>query len=186
MPTSTPELSALDVATYLKKRGTYSAWVLQKLAYYCQAWSLAWTGKPLFSEDFEAWRDGPVCPVIRSGGRGDASKFNQEQKALIDAVYEFYAVQDEDWLIELTHREQPWLSARGDLPLGAKGNDLISKESIREYYSALRIPANGFNENFRIALNCQVLTPVAGDEIVDATDWVEWLRDGVKNNWSAA
>ena len=45
----------------LCQKGTMSTWKLQKLCYYSQAWSLAWTDKPLFDEDFHAWRNGPVC-----------------------------------------------------------------------------------------------------------------------------
>jgi uncharacterized phage-associated protein len=32
---------------------------LQKLLYYTQAWYLAFTGQPLFSESIEAWVHGP-------------------------------------------------------------------------------------------------------------------------------
>lgn len=37
---------------------------LEKLTYYCQAWSLAWDDVPLFDEEFEAWANGPVCPQL--------------------------------------------------------------------------------------------------------------------------
>jgi len=34
---------------------------LQKLCYYSQAWGLVWNNQiPLFEQDFQAWRDGPV------------------------------------------------------------------------------------------------------------------------------
>ncbi len=47
--------NVFDVAKYiLEKTGTISTWKLQKLCYYSQAWELAWTGNPLFEEDFEA------------------------------------------------------------------------------------------------------------------------------------
>ena len=54
--------SVFDVAKYiLNNKGRMSTWKLQKLCYYSQAWSLAWTETPLFEEDFEAWKNGPVC-----------------------------------------------------------------------------------------------------------------------------
>ena len=57
--------TVLDVARYILDHvGETSAWKLQKLCYYAQAWSIAWTEKPLFAEEFEAWRNGPVCPVL--------------------------------------------------------------------------------------------------------------------------
>jgi uncharacterized phage-associated protein len=37
---------------------------LQKLVYYAQAWSLAFTEKPLFPEKFEAWIHGPAVPSL--------------------------------------------------------------------------------------------------------------------------
>lgn len=55
--------TVFDVTKYiLHKCGEMSVWKLQKLCYYSQAWHLAWTGNPIFEEDFEAWANGPVCP----------------------------------------------------------------------------------------------------------------------------
>lgn len=45
--------SVFDVAKYvLNHAGAMSTMKLEKLVYYCQAWSLAWDGVPLFQEDF--------------------------------------------------------------------------------------------------------------------------------------
>lgn len=42
--------SVYDVAKYvLKKLGSMTTMKLQKEVYYCQAWSLGWDGKPLFT-----------------------------------------------------------------------------------------------------------------------------------------
>ena len=38
---------------------------LYKLCYFSQGWHLAWTGKPLFSDEFEGWRHGPVSQKLR-------------------------------------------------------------------------------------------------------------------------
>ena len=57
--------TVFDVAKYvLKQLGSITTMKLQKLVYYCQAWSLGWDGKPLFGENFEAWANGPVCPEL--------------------------------------------------------------------------------------------------------------------------
>ena len=37
----------------------------------------------------------------------------------------------------MTHRERPWISARGELPATAPSACIISKNSMREYYRAL-------------------------------------------------
>ena len=54
----------------LEKQGTMSAMKLQKLCYYAQAWSLVWDDNELFPEDFEAWVNGPVCPVLYYNTKG--------------------------------------------------------------------------------------------------------------------
>lgn len=54
-------VNVYDVAEFiLRKFGSMTAMKLQKLVYYCQAWSLVWDEKPLFPERIEAWANGPV------------------------------------------------------------------------------------------------------------------------------
>ena len=56
------EPNVLNVARYVvEKLGSMTTMKLQKLTYYCQAWSLAWDDLPLFQDDFQAWANGPVC-----------------------------------------------------------------------------------------------------------------------------
>ena len=63
--------TVFDVAKYiLHKKKKLSTWKLQKLCYYAQAWSIAWTEHPLFAEDFEAWVNGPVCPELYHAHQG--------------------------------------------------------------------------------------------------------------------
>jgi len=64
--------NVFDVARYiLKHTGPVTAWKLQKLVYYSQAWSLVWDVRPLFPERIEAWANGPVCPELYAQHRGD-------------------------------------------------------------------------------------------------------------------
>jgi uncharacterized phage-associated protein len=59
------QTNVYDIADYiLQKQGSMSAMKLQKLVYYAQAWSLAWTDTPLFNEDIQAWAKGPVVPAL--------------------------------------------------------------------------------------------------------------------------
>ncbi|HET6807287.1 MULTISPECIES: Panacea domain-containing protein [Frateuria] len=140
----------IDVARYITDRlGPMSAMKLQKLAYYCQAWTLVWDEQPLFNDEFEAWANGPVSPTLYAHHRGqfqvDSSNFryadpgalSPEQRVNIDKIIGFYGQQTAQWLSDLTHQEQPWLQARGNLAPGANSNALISKAAIHEYYSAL-------------------------------------------------
>ena len=122
---------------------------LQKLVYYCQAWSLAWDEVPLFQEDFEAWANGPVCPQLFERHRGlfrlDSDflsdipdySFTADEKETMDSVIEHYGDKSPEWLSQLTHMELPWKTARGNTPLGDPCRTVITKESMMFYYGGL-------------------------------------------------
>lgn len=141
--------SVFDVAKYiLHKNGPMSTMKLQKLCYYCQAWSLVWDENELFPEEFQAWTNGPVCKelFVATQGKykvdendepGNMDKILPEQKQTIDKVVSYYSVHDAQWLSELTHLEEPWKIARGDTPMGSKCHNIISKESMAIYYGGL-------------------------------------------------
>ena len=141
--------NVFDVARYiLDKTGPLSSWKLQKLCYYSQAWSLAWTDKPLFQEDFEAWANGPVCPQLFAAHRGKFAvkpemipgkpdSLDEDERESIDVVIKDYGKLEPYELRELTHQEDPWKIARGDLPEDARCNAVITKDSMGEYYGAL-------------------------------------------------
>lgn len=142
--------TVFDVAKYiLHKMGPISTWKLQKLCYYSQAWQLAWTGKSIFNEDFEAWANGPVCPDLFFEHRGkfavgekdiikgNEDKLSADEKESIDIILKDYGELEPYALRELSHREAPWKEARGDLPEGAKCQTVITKESMGEYYGSL-------------------------------------------------
>lgn len=142
--------SVFDVAQYiLRELGTISTWKLQKLCYYSQAWSLAWTGKPLFSEEFEAWSNGPVCRELynehrgyysvgaKDIKRGNPDELNSDEKDTINVVLRDYGGMEAYELRELTHSETPWLKARNGLPDGASSDAIITKAAMSEYYGAL-------------------------------------------------
>ncbi len=124
-------------------------WKLQKLCYYSQAWSLAWTETPLFEEDFVAWKNGPVCRELFFAlkGRftvseddlpnGDFSRLSSDQKETIDIVVGDYVAMAPFELRELSHTEAPWLDAREGLNDDEDCNNVISKSSMGEYYGSL-------------------------------------------------
>ena len=142
------KIRVFDVAAYiLNKMGSMTTMKLQKLVYYSQAWSLVWDEKPLFEEDIEAWANGPVVRKLfeyHSGmfeisalPIGNPRLLNEEQKETVNAVLEYYGDKSSQWLIELTHMEDPWIQAREGLPRMDRGNRKISLDAMADYYSSL-------------------------------------------------
>ncbi len=144
-----PTASVLDVARYiLEKLGSMTAMKLQKLVYYCQAWSLVWDGFPLFSESIEAWANGPVVRklfeahreqfnVYPSGLQGNIESLTAVEKQTIDSVLDYYGDKPSQWLSDLTHMEDPWKNARADLPDGTRSDREITLASMHQYYESI-------------------------------------------------
>jgi uncharacterized phage-associated protein len=140
---------AIDVAEYILSRlGSMSAMKLQKLVYYSQAWTLVWTENPLFDEEIQAWANGPVVWELYCLHRGmfrvdpglfqgDPSRLSEDQKDAVGRVLTYYGDKDPQWLSSLTHLETPWQQARSGVEKGQPCSNIISKESILEYYSSL-------------------------------------------------
>lgn len=141
--------NVFDVAKYiLHTSSTMSTMKLQKLCYYCQAWSLVWDDAPLFDEEFQAWANGPVCPelfyetkgkfsVTEDDEPGDVNRLSANQKDTINKVIAYYGPHDAQWLSQLTHMEDPWNQARVGVPLGVGCDHVITKESMAMYYGGL-------------------------------------------------
>ena len=135
----------------LQKKGSMTAMKLQKLLYYCQAWSLVWDETPIFPQRIEAWANGPIIPEVYDKHKGmfivpknpdcfpkgRISKLLSSQKTTIDSILKFYGDKTAHWLSELTHREDPWKNAREGLKPGERGNAEISHAAMYEYYSSL-------------------------------------------------
>ncbi len=119
---------------------------LQKLLYYCQAWSLVWDEEPLFYEKIEAWANGPVIRDVFSVHRnqfkitkmnGNPDNLSNLQKESINEILRVYGDKNSQWLADLTHAEDPWKTAREGLLPGERSNREISHAAMAEYYSSL-------------------------------------------------
>ena len=142
--------TVVDVAAYiLKKYGPMTTMKLQKLAFYSQAYSLAVYGHELFSEDFEAWVNGPVAPDLYFQHRGKflihpgeldnaygaCGQLSQQIKQLVDCACEKLAHLTGNELSCQTHNEDPWNDARAGYGPSEHCRNVISKSSIQHYYS---------------------------------------------------
>jgi uncharacterized phage-associated protein len=150
-------VSVFDVAAYICREFKSSspkltAMKLQKLLYYCQAWSLVWNEEPIFSEEIEAWANGPVVKElydwhrgmfhIESISKGNLSHLNKIHKDTIHRVLKTYGSKTAQWLSDLTHLESPWKEARNGLGENERGSNVITLAALHEYYSSLSEQAN--------------------------------------------
>lgn len=142
-------VTVLDLAeAVLVRTGPLSAMKLQKLVYYCQAWSLVWDERPLFSERIEAWANGPVMPALfqRHKGQylvhpgslgGSPDALDDVAQETVAAVLDAYGPMNAQELSDLAHAEDPWRQARAGLDLGVPSEREITWHSLQEYYSSL-------------------------------------------------
>ena len=141
-------MNVFDVAAYiLARQGSMAPMKLQKLVYYCQAWSLVWDERPLFAEPIEAWANGPVIPALLAVHRGmvrvdcvpggDAHGVDPLGREAIDAVLAAYGDKTAYTLSVMSQRERPWRAARWPLPDGEPGSAEIPLDSLAEYYGGL-------------------------------------------------
>lgn len=153
----TPPTNINDVCDYIIRSmneagESPSVLKMQKLLYYCQAWHLAIFKAPLFKGEFQAWVRGPVsrdvydrfinktmfAPLKEDDVRPSFQNalIQDDARKLIDQVLEVYGKYSDTQLAELTHRERPWIEARGTLPPQARCETLISEETMRDTYAA--------------------------------------------------
>ncbi len=119
---------------------------LQKLVYYAQAWHLALKGERLMPAQFEAWVHGPVCvPLYQRFRRYSwnpisesvaAPELPAEVEKHLREVMEVYGGMSAWDLERLTHAEEPWRIARGDLPADEPSTAVIPDEEMRRFYAA--------------------------------------------------
>lgn len=129
---------------------------VNKLVYFAQAWSLVRLNRELFSEDVVAWTYGPVIPSVydafRPCGRNKIehvcgeytqAKFSSEELDLLVDVALQYGQYTAPTLVNITHKpKSPWSQVYKE-----HENNIITKESMREYFSALK-PLPTFNPAF--------------------------------------
>lgn len=117
---------------------------LQKLCYYAKAWYLAMYDTNLISEEFQAWVHGAVQPTLYQKYRGygfsyipmvmDTTSIPEEFLSFANEIYRAYGDLSGDELEKLNHTEAPWLSARGSLKPWQSSTNIISEDSMKEYY----------------------------------------------------
>ncbi len=122
---------------------------LEKHLFYAQSFWLALSGRPLFDDEFEAWRNGPVVPevylaykglgsnpIIPTSGR-TRSLGNRKIEAYIEQLVDFFGGYTATQLSRATHAEEPWQKVRDDIETRNSSRMVIPKAEMARYYSRL-------------------------------------------------
>jgi uncharacterized phage-associated protein len=116
---------------------------VQKLLYYSQSLHLALYDEPLFEEEIQAWRYGPVCPhAYRFYSDFEAqqlpiprkealSELLPDKKELLEEVWQYFGGYHAYRLSDMTHVEFPWKKARRGLPPDASSTLPILLEDMK-------------------------------------------------------
>ena len=138
------------IADVFKELSEVTPLMLQKLLYTVQGIYLALYDKPVFREDCRAWIHGPVYPEVYSLFRefkynpiedarfalleGAESSLKDDEKKVINLVVNTFGMYSAKALERITHNEAPWKDARKGYGDGIRSNEIISKESMKEYF----------------------------------------------------
>lgn len=154
----------LDVADRFLSKESMTHKKLQRLCYYAQAWSYALFDEPIFADEIQAWVHGPVSPRLYSkfaefGWQEipavdiDESVFKENDLKVLRSVYSTYAQFDGDQLETLTHSEQSWISARGDLSPWESCMAVIPFKAMRDYYLDLYERSQNMSREYELILS---------------------------------
>lgn len=133
------------VSAIVRLTGKITTQKLQKLLYYCQAWHLVRFNTPLFANEIQAWREGPVtravyekhrgCYFVSNWPSGDEGRLNEKELAVVDWVVAKYGSLSAESLSRMTHAEAPWRVARGASPPDERSTETIDCDVIQRFYS---------------------------------------------------
>lgn len=116
---------------------------VQKLLYYAQSLHLAMYNEPLFTQEIQAWRYGPVCPLayrfysdfeakqLPIPSKEFLLELPSDKKELLEEVWTYFGGYHAYWLSDMTHGEFPWKKARKGLPPEASSTEPILVEDMK-------------------------------------------------------
>lgn len=134
----------VDIAQYIYEEykkisgTTIDEMKLHKLLYLVQREALAITGQPLFAEEFEGWKYGPVCREVRNCYTEDGmfcddiKEISIESAYIVNNIIQQYGAYESWKLSELSHREISWQNSRKGIPDGQNGNRKLRLNDIRK------------------------------------------------------
>lgn len=147
------KITAMTLANYVLKKASelkidVTNMKLQKILYYVQGHFLARFDHPLFPDEIQAWKFGPVVPnvyyefspygsdTLFAVEESDMSSCTEQEMELIDNVIVNKLPLSARTLMLNTHNELPWKTVTKDgTRIGV--NAVISNELIKEHFKRL-------------------------------------------------
>ena len=124
---------------------------LQKLLYFTQGLNLGIINEKMFNDDCEAWLHGPVYSEVYNQYKEygynpiednkiiifnyGSSTLSASDKRIIDLVIDTFGMYSGKTLENITHKEAPWLNARDGVETIDYSRNIITKSSIKDYFS---------------------------------------------------
>jgi uncharacterized phage-associated protein len=161
---------------------------VQKLLYYAQSLHLALYNEPLFAEEIQAWRYGPVCPPAYNfysefeakqlpiPDKESLLQLPREKKELLEEIWEYFGGYHAYKLSDMTHLEFPWKKARKGLPPQASSTEPIQLNDMKElgYQKLDRIERD--NPAYKRAMS-EVIVLIPEEADIDDRSQAEVLAD---------
>jgi uncharacterized phage-associated protein len=142
-------LNCLDIARYFiirayegGREALMTNMKVQKLLYYAQSLHLALYDEPLFENEIQAWRYGPVCPPayhyysefeanqLPIPNHSEIASIPEQKQQLLEEVWDYFGIHHAYILSSMTHLEFPWMRARKNLPSDASSTEPILLEDM--------------------------------------------------------
>lgn len=142
--------NAIVIANYIieyehSQNRSISNLKLQKLLYFVQAQFFRVLGEPCFSDKIEAWSFGPVVVNVYHAykfyGSMDITEVKEDvytdiistrDKNIINQVLELFSDTPIYEMVDITHNQTPWISARKN-----PSNNEITNKAIEQYFCSL-------------------------------------------------
>ena len=167
---------------------------VQKLLYYAQSLHLALYNEPLFAEEIQAWRYGPVCPPaykfysefeakqLPIPDKESLLQLPREKKELLEEIWEYFGGYHAYKLSDMTHLEFPWKKARKGLPPQASSTEPMQLNDMKElgYQKLDRIERD--RPEYKLAMS-EILNDAFASESLnrigkgEVHDWLNSLLD---------
>ena len=157
----------------LAKSDDITPLALQKLLYYAQAFYYALYKTELFVTPCQAWQHGPVYPEVYNRFRdygadplqqptssmmSHVSGLTENEMQFLDSIISVFGRFSGSFLRNLTHKEDPWKEARGNLGENDRCVAEISRESVHRYFS-LVVKKYNIREPKDMLLYIRAMTP---------------------------